>query len=77
MNDTTVAALMWIGVGVGYGWSVWKLDRLWRHAPRDESARGEPEVVLDRRVRVAAGRPRPVPRDHGRRSAWAGTAPDQ
>jgi hypothetical protein len=57
MNDTTVAALMWTGVGVGYAWSVWKLDRLWRHAFPDDSARGEPQIVLDRRVRVAAGRP--------------------
>lgn len=48
---------MWIAVGVGYAWSVWKLDRLWRHAPREDSARGEPKVVLSRRLRVTAGHP--------------------
>src|SRR5262249_53910767 len=33
LDDARVATLMWLGVSVGYAWWVWRLHRLWRHAP--------------------------------------------
>jgi len=56
VNDATVAGLMWIGVGVGYALSVWKLHRLCRRAARDDSARGEVTIALRRAAAVKAAR---------------------
>lgn len=45
IDQATVPTLMWLSVGVGYAWSVWKLDRLWRHARPEPSLPGESKVV--------------------------------
>ncbi len=57
LDDVTLPVLMWLGVGVGYAWSVWMLQRLWHHVPPERSLRGESKVVyLNGRSRSQAGR---------------------
>jgi hypothetical protein len=45
MLDTGMTALLWLGVGLGYAWSVWKLGRVWRQARADEPVERESNVV--------------------------------
>jgi hypothetical protein len=61
-QDDAMSGLLW-SVIVGYAWSVWHLDRLWRHAGADGTA-GRRAAVVDMRRSLVARR-------HGDASAVA------
>src|SRR5262249_5129794 len=60
-HDDTMTALLWLSVIAGYAWSVWRLDRLWRHTGTDHDAAGRRTTLVDMRRYVVARRLDDVP----------------